>query len=70
MRMKFARISFNDEFIEYLPLMDFITIHMVLVQKRKEVLCHNALVTTHVCFIMVFVPHIDMTFSWMVSTPF
>jgi hypothetical protein len=32
-------------------------------------LCHNALVTTHVCSIMVFVSSVDVTFSWLVSTP-
>jgi hypothetical protein len=36
--------------------------------KRKRFYV-NALVTTHVCFIMVFVSHVDMIFSWMVSTP-
>jgi hypothetical protein len=29
----------------------------------------NALVATHTCFIMVFISHVGMTFSWMVSTP-
>jgi hypothetical protein len=38
-------------------------------KRQKEVLCHNALVTTHVCSVTVFVSHVDMTFSWMVSTP-
>jgi hypothetical protein len=33
------------------------------------ILCHNALVTTHVCSIMVFVSSVDVTFSWQVSTP-
>jgi hypothetical protein len=33
-------------------------------------LCHNALVTTHVCSIMVFVSSVDVTFSWLVSTLF
>jgi preprotein translocase subunit SecE len=32
-------------------------------------LCHNALVMTHVCFVMVFVSGVDVTFSWLVSTP-
>jgi hypothetical protein len=32
-------------------------------------LCHNALVTTHVCSVMVFVTSVDVTFSWLVSTP-
>jgi hypothetical protein len=32
-------------------------------------LCHNAMVTTHVCSIMVFVSSVDVTFSWLVSTP-
>jgi hypothetical protein len=32
-------------------------------------LCHNALVTTHVCSIMVFISSVDVTFSWLVSTP-
>jgi hypothetical protein len=32
-------------------------------------LCHNTLVTTHVCSIMVFVSGVDVTFSWLVSTP-
>jgi hypothetical protein len=31
-------------------------------------LCHNALVMTHVCSIMVFIFSVDMTFSWLVST--
>jgi hypothetical protein len=33
-------------------------------------LCHNALVMTHVCSIMVFISSIDVTFSWLVSTLF
>jgi hypothetical protein len=32
-------------------------------------LCHNALVMTHVYSIMVFVTGVDVTFSWLVSTP-
>jgi hypothetical protein len=32
-------------------------------------LCHNALVTTHVYSIMVFVTGVDVTFSWLISTP-
>jgi hypothetical protein len=32
-------------------------------------LCHNALVTTHVCSIMVFISIVDVTFTWLVSTP-
>jgi hypothetical protein len=32
-------------------------------------LCHNALVTTHVCSVMVFISGVDVTFSWLVSTP-
>jgi hypothetical protein len=32
-------------------------------------LCHSALVTTHVCSVMVFVPSVDVTLSWLVSTP-
>jgi hypothetical protein len=32
-------------------------------------LCHNALVMTHVCSIMVFISSVDVTFSWLVSTP-
>jgi hypothetical protein len=32
-------------------------------------LCHNALVMTHVCSIMVFVSSVDVTFSWLISTP-
>jgi hypothetical protein len=32
-------------------------------------LCHNALVTTHVYSVMVFVTGVDVTFSWLVSTP-
>jgi hypothetical protein len=31
-------------------------------------LCHNALVMTHVCFIMVFISSVDVTFGWLVST--
>jgi hypothetical protein len=32
-------------------------------------LCYSALVMTHVCSIMVFVSSVDVTFSWLVSTP-
>jgi hypothetical protein len=32
-------------------------------------LCHNALVMTHVCSVMVFTFSVDMTFSWLVFTP-
>jgi hypothetical protein len=32
-------------------------------------LCHSALVATHVCSVMVFVSSVDVTFSWLVSTP-
>jgi hypothetical protein len=32
-------------------------------------LCHNILVMTHVCSVMVFVSSIDVTYSWLVSTP-
>jgi hypothetical protein len=32
-------------------------------------LCHNTLVMIHVCSIMVFVSSVDVTFSWLVSTP-
>jgi hypothetical protein len=32
-------------------------------------LCHNALVTTHVCSVMVFVTSVVVTFSWLVSIP-
>jgi hypothetical protein len=57
----------------FLALMDSIIVHMVLAQKREwswlkrenEVLC-NALITTHVYSIMVFISYVDMTFSWMV----
>jgi hypothetical protein len=31
-------------------------------------LCHNALVMTHVCSVMVFISGVDVTFSWLVST--
>jgi hypothetical protein len=33
-------------------------------------LCHNALVMTHVCSVMVFISSVDVTFSWLVSTLF
>ena len=36
MRVKFARISFHDEFGERSSLMDLIIVHMVLVQKRER----------------------------------
>jgi hypothetical protein len=53
--------------IFYFPaLMDLIMVHMVLVKKRDRGLCHNALVTTYVCSVMVFVSLVDMIFSWMV----
>jgi hypothetical protein len=32
-------------------------------------LCHNALFMTHVCSFMVFITGVDVTFSWLVSTP-
>jgi hypothetical protein len=34
--------------------------------KERDILCHNALLMTHVCSVMVFVSHVDVTFSWMV----
>jgi hypothetical protein len=45
--------------------MDLIIAHMVLVQKREIGVFVNALVMTHVFLIMVFISHVDMTFSWM-----
>jgi hypothetical protein len=47
-------------------LMDLIIAHMVLVQKRERGVFVNALVTTHVFFVMVFVSLVDIIFSWMV----
>jgi hypothetical protein len=47
-------------------LMYLIICHMVLVHREKEFLCHNTLVMTHVCSIMVFVSLVVLTFSWMV----
>jgi hypothetical protein len=32
-------------------------------------LCHSALVTIHVCSVMVFISSVDVTISWLVSTP-
>jgi hypothetical protein len=72
---KFIEISFCDEFIDYSPYfllpcsdgLDYCSYG--LGPKEKEVLSHSALVTTHICSIMVFVSHIVMTFSWMVSSP-
>jgi hypothetical protein len=32
-------------------------------------LCDSALVTTHVYSVMVFIAGVDVTFSWLVSTP-
>jgi hypothetical protein len=32
-------------------------------------LCHNALVMTHVCSVMEFISGVDVTFSYLVSTP-
>jgi hypothetical protein len=31
-------------------------------------LCHNALVMTHVYYVMVFITGVDVTFSWLVFT--
>jgi hypothetical protein len=33
------------------------------------VVCHSALVMTHVCSVMVFISSVDVTFSWLVFTP-
>jgi hypothetical protein len=56
----FVRRLWSASIILYLLLMrlDLFTI-----------LCHSALVVTHVCSIMVFVSSVDVTFSWLVSTP-
>jgi hypothetical protein len=50
-------------------LMYMIIVQMVLVQREKVVLCHNALVTTHVFSVMVFVSHIVMIPQLDGSTP-
>jgi hypothetical protein len=55
--------------IYLVALLYLIIAHMVLVKRGKEVLCHNALVTTHFCYVMVFIFSVDVTFSWLVSTP-
>jgi hypothetical protein len=34
--------------------------------RDTEVFCHNALFTTHICSVMVFISLEDMIFSWMV----
>jgi hypothetical protein len=37
--------------------------HMVFVKRGKDALCHNVLVMTHVCSVMVFISSVDVTFS-------
>jgi hypothetical protein len=32
-------------------------------------LCHEALVTTHVYSVIVFISSVDVPFSWLISTP-
>jgi hypothetical protein len=62
---------FHDEFIGYSPYFLFYGLDhrsYGLGSKERKRFHVDALVTTHVCFIMVFVSHVDMTFSWMVST--
>jgi hypothetical protein len=74
--VKFAKITFCDEFVDYSPyflfpsLLYLIIVHMVLVQKTEKVLCHNALFMTYVCSVIVIISSIDMAFSWMVLTLF
>jgi hypothetical protein len=34
--------------------------------KERKSFYDNALVTTHGCSVMVFISHVDMTFSWMI----
>jgi hypothetical protein len=57
-----------------LTLVAYIIIHLscILLLVRLDLftaLCHNALVMNHVCSIMVFISNVDVTFSWLVSTP-
>jgi hypothetical protein len=71
--MKFAKISFYDEFIDYSPCFLLNCSYGLdhgsygLGPKERDVLCNIALFTTHACSVMVFVSYVDMTFSWMVS---
>jgi hypothetical protein len=47
-----------------------VRIYLLLVQLDLfTALCHSALVTTHACSIMVLISSVDVTFSWLVSTP-
>jgi hypothetical protein len=64
---KFVEISFCDKFIDFstcfLSPYSYILDHRSYglgPKERKEVLYHNALVTTHACSIMVFISSIDM----------
>jgi hypothetical protein len=74
-RVDYARNSYHDEFINFLPhfsshgrlvfLMNLTIAHMILVHERV-VLCLDALVSTHT-LIMVFVPRVGMIFPLEVS---
>jgi hypothetical protein len=47
-----------------------VILYLLLVQLDLfAALCHSALVATHVCSVMVFVSSVDVTFSWLFSTP-
>jgi hypothetical protein len=68
------------KFVEIYSVMSSLVILLVLFygldyysyglgSKERKRFHVDALVATHVCFVMVFVSHVDMTFSWMISTP-
>jgi hypothetical protein len=62
---------FHDEFIGYSPCFLFYGLDHYSYgpgSKERKKFHANALVATHVCFVMMFVSHVDITFSCMVST--
>jgi hypothetical protein len=68
-RVKFAKISFCDEFVDYSPCFLFYELDHCsygLGSKERKRFYVNALFMTHVFSVMVIVSNVDMTFSWMI----
>jgi hypothetical protein len=64
---------FHDEFIGYSPCFLFYGLDHCsygLSSKERKRFHVDAWVVTHVCFVMVFISHVNITFSWMVQPMF
>ena len=68
MLVKFARISFHHEIVEYSLLMDLIIVHMVLVQKKERGFMSQCFGYDPCLLHQGVRPHVDMTLSWMISS--